>query len=165
MDYVETSLLLSSLIENDANNRLARAILEKANDPVTSELTILEATAVLSRIIEHIELPEEIMLQVVERPEVAVDGLVMYAIRRENIRVVEIEHYTLSVHGIRTLKIVKRAMEIAKTLRLKTLDLLHIVYAEEMGADRILTLDKEMAKKGKMIRKLTGIEVVYDVRQ
>lgn len=165
MDYVETSLLLSSLIENDINNRLARAILERADDPVTSELTILEATAVLSRIIEHIELPEEIVLQVVERPEVAVDSLVMYAMRRENIRVMEVEHYTLSIYGIRTLKIVKKAMEIAKALRLKTLDLLHVVYAEEIGANRILTLDKEMAKRGKMIRKLTGIEVIHDVRQ
>jgi predicted nucleic acid-binding protein len=46
------------------------------------------------------------------------------------------------------------------TLRLKTLDLLHISMAKLMGAKSLATLDKDIARRADMIKDTMGIEII-----
>jgi len=52
-------------------------------------------------------------------------------------------------------------LELSTTIRLRTLDLLHLVIANKYSLDAFLTLDKEIIKRADTIEKILDIEVIY----
>ncbi len=52
------------------------------------------------------------------------------------------------------------AIEVAPELKLKTLDILHLVYARRARAKFFLTLDKDIIRKQRAINEIMNLEVI-----
>jgi predicted nucleic acid-binding protein len=71
-----------------------------------------------------------------------------------------IKRFGASIVGTDLNIIVKESLRYVPTLRLKILNLLHIIIAKAVGAKSIATLDKDIAKKADVIKDIMGIEVI-----
>lgn len=100
---------------------------------VVSQLTLLELSSIYAR-------------AELERPI----PLAISSIKRFNASMIETD---LNI-------IMKESLRRVPTLRLKTLDLLHISVAKLMGAKSLATLDKEIARRADMIKDTMGIEII-----
>lgn len=77
-------------------------------------------------------------------------SLAMYSIKRFGASIVKTD---LNI-------VVRESLRHVPMPRLKTLDLLHITIAKNVGAKSVATLDKDIAKKADVIKDTMGIEVI-----
>ncbi len=135
MTYLDTNVIVSYINEKDPLHEKALKVVNSLNKRTISKLVVLELYSVFSRVsgLQGLEL----------------DALVEYSIEatKSELKDVDLnEAFSL-------------AMEYSGALKLKTLDLLHVIIAS-MIDDSIATFDNDIIKREKEILKLLGIRVV-----
>ncbi|ABL78869.1 type II toxin-antitoxin system VapC family toxin [Thermofilum pendens] len=134
MIYLDTSVIVSYVDEEDPNHGRAVELLGRLmEDRVASQLTLLELAAVYSRA----GLPNPVSLAV-------------YSLRVVGASLVDVDLNQVS----------RQALRYAQLLRLRTLDLLHVVAARMLGASAVASFDKEIAERAGAIREALGLEFV-----
>lgn len=134
MIYLDTSVIVSYVDEEDPNHGRAVELLGRLReDRVASQLTLLELAAVYSRA----GLPNPVSLAV-------------YSLRVVGASLVDVDLNQVS----------RQALRYAPLLRLRTLDLLHVVAARMLGASAVASFDKEIAGRAGAIREALGLEFV-----
>jgi predicted nucleic acid-binding protein len=122
--YIDTNVIISAIDELDSLHKEAVELLNKFKDygeKITSKLTLVELVSVYSR-------------AGLEKPFI----YALASIKSLGIRIyTEIDFNT----------ILDRAVRYSKDLKLKTLDLLHIVAAITIGAKYFVTFDKDIIGK------------------
>jgi predicted nucleic acid-binding protein len=132
--YIDTNVIVSYVDEKDPNHDKVVAMFKQLDrERVVSQLTLLELSSIYAR-------------AELERPI----PLAISSIKRFNASMIETD---LNI-------IMKESLRRVPTLRLKTLDLLHISVAKLMGAKSLATLDKEIARRADMIKDTMGIEII-----
>ncbi|MEB3758710.1 MAG: type II toxin-antitoxin system VapC family toxin [Desulfurococcales archaeon] len=133
MIYIDTNVVISYVDQLDQNHGKARRLLDTLNgDRVVSELTKVELASAFSR--AGFEDPL---------------ALSLYSIRKVDARIVNVDFNRVLV----------KAAEISHRLKLRTLDLLHITLASLIGAQKLVTFDRDILSKSNLISKF-GIEVI-----
>jgi predicted nucleic acid-binding protein len=132
--YIDTNVIVSYVDEKDPNHDKVVAMFKQLErERVVSQLTLLELSSIYAR-------------AELERPI----PLAISSIKRFNASMIETD---LNI-------IMKESLRRVPTLRLKTLDLLHISMAKLMGAKSLATLDKDIARRADMIKDTMGIEII-----
>ncbi len=131
MDYLDTSFILSLAVKSDVNHGRAVKLEKKLREPVVSKLVVVELYSVFSRLSDE---PEP---------------MARYAIKRSGAELREIDLN----------EAVELSIMMAERLKLKTLDLMHASLARMMGADRFVTFDDDIRRKG--LQPL-GLEVISE---
>ena len=145
VDYLDTSFVLSLAVSDDANHGAALELEKVVGEAIVSKLVLAELYTYFSRVLDPRQgAPGE------EGYEEYIEAMVQYSIRCAHARVVEASLDEL-------LEMVPRY---APRLKLRTLDLLHVLAAYRLSADRIITLDRDYAAKSDLIEKWLGLEVV-----
>jgi len=132
--YIDTNVIISYVDELDSNHEKARMLVESlGGDRIVSRLTLVELVSVYSRA----GLEEPVTLAV-------------YSIDSVKARMVDVNfNYVLEA-----------AVRKAHTLKLKTLDLLHVITCKASGCFGFATLDLDIVKKADVIEKELGIRVI-----
>jgi predicted nucleic acid-binding protein len=134
--YIDTSVIISFVDEKDSNHEKALRLINKLpKDRATSMLTLVELASVYSR-------------AGLEKPL----ALALYSIDVVNARIIDIDFNT----------VLRKALTYAQQLRLRTLDLLHIVTASTIGCKKFATFDSEIIRRSNAIASALGIEVVTE---
>ncbi len=102
---------------------------------VTSQLAVVELYSIFS--------------QVMNVSDIELEALVNYVIRKCGIEVSTIEWDELYT----------QSLNYANKLKLRTLDLLHVIAAYSLGAKILVTFDKDIINKGKLVKELLGIKI------
>ncbi len=138
MIYVDTNVIVAYVNENDPLHETAARLLDKLKDKklVASRLVVVELYAVYSRVMKV--------------SDVELEALVEYSLEKTGVSVQDVDCHELFF----------KAQIYAHSLRLKALDLLHVVAASLLGARAIASLDKDIIEKRNVIRKTLGLEVV-----
>ena len=134
MEYIDTNILISYIDKNDPKHSIAEQLLNEYSNKIISELNIIEMKSVLSRS----NLMEE-----------QIDALIDYLFLKNDIKIKPIDIN----------KSIMKGNEVVDILKLKTLDLLHIVNAILVKADKFITFDKDFVNKKNMIENYS-IEII-----
>ena len=145
VDYLDTSFVLSLAVSDDVNHGVALELEKIVGEAIVSKLVVAELYAYFSRVLDKRREALEM-----EDYEEYIEAMVLYSIRRSHAKVVDAGLDEL-------LEMVPRY---APKLKLKTLDLLHALAAYKLGANRIITLDKDYASKSDLIERWLGLKVV-----
>jgi len=126
------------LDELDQNHALALELLKRieSKDKAASKITLLELASVYSR-------------AALENPL----ALAYYSIRKARGKMLDTDLNKTS----------DEAFKLAPTIKLKTLDLLHIAACKTLKIKKILTFDEDMTSKKNAIEEI-GIEVVHSLK-
>ena len=135
-NYVDTNVIISFLNNRDTNHARALKIFDNKDRKVTSTVPVLELKSVLSRTTK-LSL-DEIKAFVDYFPE-------------NDVEVPEVD----------TNKIIRKAIEIAVRIRMKTLNLLHISASLIIEADTFITFDREFIEKKKEIE-IIGLRIMTE---
>ncbi|MEM1771621.1 MAG: type II toxin-antitoxin system VapC family toxin [Ignisphaera sp.] len=134
MIYVDTNLIVSYIDEADPNHEKAVELIKTLEGRrVVSRLTLVELASVFSRA----RLEEPI-------------ALALYSIRSVKADIVQVDFN----------KLLNQAVKYAPILRLRTLDLLHLVASLLTECRKFATLDTDIIKKSDIISKTLGIEIL-----
>lgn len=161
--YVDTGVALAYVIINDPNHDRAESIVASLQGSrfVLSELSVVEMFSVLSRNIEFIEIPG---VEIRDNMFEAIAAIILYIIEMlgAEVRFIPIRRRTL---GLQKLvldinDVFAEAIRLATELKLKTLDILHLVYARRIGAKTFLTLDRQIIRNHRTINELMNIEII-----
>ena len=133
MDYIDTSVILSYINLNDANHRAGRQLIGSSANMVISSITQLELKSVLARTTKLTEEEIEAYLQYVDE--------------------IGIEFKNTDLN-----RVFNRAIEITFNLKMKTLYVLHLAAALEIGAGTLVSLDQDFESRSQEIRNL-GIKL------
>ncbi len=134
MIYLDTSVIISFVDELDSNHDVAGRLMKeyRGSKKIVSWLTLVELSSVYSR--AGMESPA---------------SLAFYSIREVDAELVDLDME----------KVLRDAFMLSSTLKLRTLDLLHISACKEAKCSLFMTLDKGIKSASKDIQKL-GIKVV-----
>ena len=161
MSYVDTSIIVAALDPSDSRSGDATKILEEETYKVISELTILELASVLSR---KWKLLSDIADRLGLDRGLTIIAIILYLIRRFNLRYRGIKTQSKTTPLGRVYKPIADAVEIASTLNLRTLDLLHISYIkllreEDEPIHKLITADKDFRAVKDYLEKNLGIHL------
>jgi len=132
--YIDTNIVISYIDESDPYHKRVFDFINKLrNDRVVSELVLIELVSVYSRAGFEEPLP-----------------LALYSVKKIKADVIEIDFN----------EVIRTALKYAYELKLRTLDLLHLVASKLIGCERFITLDKEIIKRSKVVSDVLGIEIV-----
>jgi predicted nucleic acid-binding protein len=132
--YVDTSVIVSYIDEADPNHERALALVKGlSGGRVVSKLTLVELASVYSMAGLEEPLP-----------------LVVYSVRSVGAEVVEVDFS----------EALRDAIVKAPTLKLRTLDLIHIMACRSAGCKEFVTLDSDIAGRAGVIDRELGIKVV-----
>ncbi len=127
MSYVDTSVVVAALDPLDPRIKKAREFLEKEGNKIISEIALVELASVLARREEIISgIAKELGLDKRE----AIITLLIYIIKRFNLKYRSMDSETLFPLLGRMYKPMAEAVELSTQIKLRTLDLLHITYAK-----------------------------------
>jgi len=133
MIYIDTNVIIAFIDELDPSHSKAIELLESLEgNRVVSNLTLVELASVYSRA----NLDDPLALS-------------LYSIKRVGARVVDVDFN----------KVLQHAFKSAPSLKLRTLDLLHIIACKVIGAKLFVTFDKNIISKSDLIDKI-GIKVI-----
>ena len=164
MAYVDTSVILAKYLQNDDFQAKAAEFLRTRGTKFVSPISLVELAAVLSRSELKLEAPPELSEQT---PRRRIRALVEFMIRDSDL-------FPISVNVQVKLRITKASLTVpieyqscirlAHALRLKTLDLIHLSYADSLKRsgyelDAFVTFDKDILARSEDIRNETAIEV------
>ncbi len=147
MEYLDTSYIIALSVLTDVNHELALKLEQFVKEPVISILVVLELYTYYSR--KTSELKRAFSGDV--DASSIVDAMVEYSLKRSRARQVDVEINS----------VVEIALKYAPIIPLKTLDLLHLMLAYSMGAEKLVTLDKEYARYSSVIERELSIEIVH----
>lgn len=133
MHYIDTNVILSFLNAADSNHSKAISVISETGTMVTSGVTKLEIRSVLSR---TTKLKEE-----------EIEAFVLYA-----------GEMSIEVRELDMNEVIRRASEVVYFVKMKTLDILHVASCLLIGADTIVSFDREFTEKRKLLLGL-GISV------
>ena len=133
-NYVDTNVIISFLNNRDTNHARALKIFDNKDRKVTSTVPVLELKSVLSRTTK-LSLDE-------------IEAFVDY-FPENDVEVPEVD----------TNKIIRKAIEIAVRIRMKTLNLLHISASLIIEADTFITFDREFIEKEREIANI-GLRII-----
>ncbi len=136
MYYIDTSVILSYINPNDVNHKSGRQLVERSSSLVISPITQLELRSVFARTTELTEEEIEAYVQYVE--EIGM----------------ELKNTDLS-------RVIDRAMQIAFSVKMKALDVLHLAACLEIGARTLVSLDHDFEARAQEIRNL-GIKIITE---
>jgi len=125
LKYFDTSVIVLSILKDP---RREKALTELRTGGVTSEIGLVELISYLSRNLNDDPIPYAIKI-----------------LNEYNISVKSIKGSRLSFFG-EISNIMYFSVNIAKEVRLRTLDLLHLTYAILLNVDEFITADKEFEK-------------------
>jgi len=136
--YVDTNVLIAYINPREKLHSKAHDLLLKYRSDVlaVSQLVILELYSVFSRVMGV--------------SDVEVEALVNYTLNKCGVKNVTVEWDEL--HSF--------SLNYANKLKLKTLDLLHVIAAHIMGAKTLITFDKDVVERKNIIKDLLGIVVL-----
>lgn len=133
MYIIDTNVIVSYVDEKDPNHdKVVVMSMQLEKERVVSQLTLLELASIYARAEFEKPIP-----------------LAIYSIKSFGASIVKTD---LNM-------IIGESLRYVSTLRLKTLDLLHITAAKAIGANSVATLDKDIAKKADVIENTTGIKI------
>jgi predicted nucleic acid-binding protein len=163
--YIDTNVIMAKYLPQDPYHKSSKTFLNSAKgENVVSPLTVVELTAVIARHAEELQAPDEILPKDSRR---RIRSVVEFFLRDSNLT-------TMSVHANARTKIAKSiltvpleyvtSLRLASALKLKTLDLMHLAYAENIRSsgrelDWFVTTDKDIVKKSDHIERLLSIKV------
>ncbi|MDK6028896.1 type II toxin-antitoxin system VapC family toxin [Ignisphaera sp. 4213-co] len=136
--YIDTNVIISYVDEADPNHEKVVALVDNINGKrVVSKLTLVELASVYSRAGLRDPLP-----------------LAIYSTRRVGAELVEIDFND----------VLKESFTYAPILKLKTLDLLHIVACSKAMCSEFVTLDTDIIRKANEIRNVLNINVITPLK-
>lgn len=144
MEYLDTSYIISLAVVDDVNHGEAVKIKKKIVEPVASKLTVIELYAYYSRN------PDRELLEFSKNLKLVVESSVRFSLMKAGAKIVE-----ASLD-----KILSHARELAVELKLKTLDLIHVATAIDIGAETIVTFDKDIRRLREKLYHGYGITII-----
>jgi predicted nucleic acid-binding protein len=158
MAYVDTNAIISFYFDDERNHEIARKIVDRLRGRNTilyaSPLTIVELFSAISRKLPNLRLPPHVEIIVKElKPgeEMIVHILIITVIDDDPI-------FDLFDNRVRMFYVFRKAIENSVSLKLRTLNLIHVSYALQLASkgllDTFVTLDKEIIDKRDFIIKL-----------
>jgi predicted nucleic acid-binding protein len=166
MAYVDTNVIISFYFDDERSHEIARKIVDRLRGRNTrlyaSPLTIVELFSAISRKLPNLRLPPHVEIIVKKRKpseETIVHILIRSMLESLNITVVDDDPiFDLFDNRVRMFYIFRKAIENSVSLKLRTLDLIHVSYALQLASkgllDTFVTLDKEIIYKRDFIIKL-----------
>ncbi|RLF18312.1 MAG: PIN domain nuclease [Thermoprotei archaeon] len=161
MPYIDTSVIVLALDPTDPRRQHAITILEKEEYKIISELVLAELASVLSR---REELISNLASKLGLSRELTIIAILLYILRRFNLRyrVPTIRAKALPFGRIYTP--IAIAIELSATIKLKTLDLLHVAYIKLLREEgepinTLITADTDFKSVEKELRDIVGIKV------
>jgi len=164
--FIDTNVLISYVVETDVNHRQAVKLVNNIKgEKVISDYVILEMACVFSRILPYMEIPKELEeIFKTLKPHEKIYLLIEYTLLQTNVSVECIKEHIESMHLIskelRTKSIIKLGIYYSNELKLKALDLIHLISAKILGCNKFITFDKEILKRKLDIARVLGIEIV-----
>lgn len=165
MAYVDTNVILAKYFPEEKLRTRAIDFLDRTKGKkFVSPVSVVELAAVLSRLNLKLQAPNELLEQT---PRRRIRALVEFLIRDSNL-------FLASVTVQAKVKIAKTVLSLpmeyhscirlAHVLKLKTLDLIHLSYADSLRrlgyeVDAFVTFDKDILARSDDIRNETEIEV------
>jgi len=136
--YLDTNILIAYINPKDKLHNRAITLISgyQENEIVISQLVVLELYSVYSRIMNL--------------SDIELEALVSYTIKKCKVKIATINWDELY----------SQSLSYANKLKLKTLDLLHVVAAYLVGAKTLISFDKDINIKRSIIRDLLGLEVL-----
>jgi len=161
VSYIDTSVIVAVLDPSDPRWKRARSILEGEGERVVSELVIAELASVLSRRSDMLSSIADVAGLGVDEAVVAV---ILYLVKRFGLkyrRAGGFERFPLLGAAYKPMA---NAVKLASRLKLRTLDLLHVAYAEhlrELGEPirEIVTADYGFKRAEKVLREEMKLEL------
>ena len=132
MKYFDTSVILLAILRDP---RREKALKELKDGGITSELGFVELVSYLSRNINDDPIPYAIKI-------LKDYNIVMKSLMKEKQTLLGEINYVIYF-----------AINIAKEVKLRTLDLLHLSYAILLGVDEFVTADKEFERAREFLSK------------
>jgi len=156
VSYVDTSIVVAALDIQDPRHDKVLALLEKESEKIVSEIVLAELASVVAR-------RDEIVSSIAEKlglnREEAIITILLYILKRFNLKLRSVEDYTrLPLLG-RIYKPIAMAVELSTQVKLRTLDLLHVAYAillKEEGEPilKLITADHDFEKARETLKKM-----------
>jgi len=132
--YLDTNIVIANIDEEDPHHNSVEMLLNSISQRrVVSRLTLVELVSVFSR--GGLEDPV---------------ALAIFSVERAGARIVEVNFE----------EVLKKAVDYAVSLRLKTLDLLHVVISNLLGCSEFATLDKDIINKAEEIAKTLNMKIL-----
>jgi predicted nucleic acid-binding protein len=165
MAYVDTNVILANYFPKDRLHSRAAAFFELSRKrKIVSPVSTVELFAVVSRLETELQAPKEILE---ELPRRRVRALVEFLIK-------DCKLFLASVPAQAKIKVAgtvlsvpveyESCIRLAHTLKVKTLDLIHLAYADNLrkwghGVDVFVTFDGDILRSSTNIQQRLGIEV------
>ncbi len=162
--YIDTGPALAYIITNDPNHEIAENLISKRKESefYLSELSIAEIASVLSRNIDLIQVENIYLNGLSAKDKVLV--LLLYTIKKLNAKILKFRDilgdYIFFANDKILSKLFRKTIELAAKIKLRTLDLLHLIIASECKIDAFLTLDKEIIKRARLIESTINLEII-----
>jgi len=132
--YLDTNILIANIDEEDPHHSGVEVLLNNiSHRRAVSELTLVELVLVFSR--GGLKDPV---------------ALAVFSVERVGARIVKVDFE----------EVLKKAIDYTVRLKLKTLDLLHVVISSLIGCSEFATLDKDIVNKAEEIAETLNIKVV-----
>ena len=166
--YIDTSVLIASVKPNDPDYTASKTVLRSGILKVTSYITLAEMTSSLSRLFVagQIRIDPRVskVLDSLSYDE-KIRAIVLYILQKHSVRILSC--LGLMPSGILNVDIPIEFLEsikLAPTIRLKTLDNLHVTIAKlhkaSEGIEYFITGDKDILNRAGIINRETGIIVL-----
>ena len=138
MIYLDTNILIAYINPKDKLHNRAISLISRYQESeiVISQLVVLELYSVYSRIMNL--------------SDIELEALVNYTIKKCKVKIATTNWDELY----------SQSQSYANRLKLKTLDLLHVMAAYLVGARILISFDKDINNKRSTIRDLLGLEVL-----
>ena len=132
--YLDTNMVIANIDEKDPNHDSVVKLLDSISDrKFVSRLTLVELVSVYAR-------------AGLENPV----ALAMYSVEKAG----------AGIAGVDFNEVLEKAVLYAERLRLRTLDLIHVVVSSILGCKVLFTLDADIINKSEKIKKELDITVI-----
>lgn len=165
MAYVDTNVILAKYFPKDKHHVKAARFLDLTRETkIVSPITLVELAAVLSRLEGRLQAPQELLEQT---PKRRIRALIEFLVRDSNLFLIRVPIQTKTRISRTVLSLpfeYHSCLRLAHALKLKTLDLLHLSYADSLKncgyeVNAFVTFDKDILARSDAIQNETEIEV------
>jgi predicted nucleic acid-binding protein len=166
MSYLDTSVIIAYCVEGDPHHNKAVNIVEKLsqNKFYGSPITLVELYSVISRNIQKYELPPGI--EEITNYKIKLLITVKYFLQLIPLHLTSDEAKLGDFDQLKLFHKFLDAIDLADKLKLRTLDLLHIVYAGQLARKGLIkyfiTFDSDLLDKKEAILENAGVEVITE---
>jgi len=167
MAYLDTNVIIAYGFDGDPNHEKAVSIIEggrSVGEFYGSTFTLVELFCALYRNIQKYRLPPGIEQIVDERSKVRVT--VSYLLYNLNIHMFSDESRLMDLDNLKSFHVFYEAIHLAQKIKLRTLDMLHLAYANQLAKkniiDYFITLDSAIVEKKGEIEESIGVKVVSE---